>query len=90
MRFIKSLPLILILAIASACSSPQPSPDVAEETSATAITCVHKYEPSWFFTYEPENITRFVANNVVQFYIVDVQGREVFLNIYEIENYNCR
>lgn len=88
MRYIKSLILILILLTVSGCAST--TVEDAHETSSTAITCVHKYESSWRFTYEPENITRFISNNVVQFYIRDVHGQDVFLNIYEIENYNCR
>lgn len=90
MNFMRSLLLIATLAIVSACSTTAPVTDVPDQSTFNTITCVHKYESSWGFTYEKQNITRYVANNVVQFYIKDVTGQDIFLNIYEIENYNCR
>jgi hypothetical protein len=91
MRYIRTIIPILILTAISGCTSvPIEVDETPLQVSSNAITCVHKYESSWQFTYEPENITRFISNNVIQFYIKDVQGRDIFLNIYEIENYNCR
>jgi len=89
MKYIKSIILVLTLTIVSGCANTQVDNGASEATSTT-ITCTHKYESSWNFTYEPENITRFIANGIVQFYIRDVHGRDIYLNIYETENYKCR
>jgi hypothetical protein len=53
------------------------------------IKCIHKYDKSRIVEYESQNITRFIINDIITFYIIDINGKEVFLNIYEIENYKC-
>ena len=53
------------------------------------MTCVHKYDETRVVEYDKNNITRYVINDVVTFYILDTNGNDVFLNIYEIENYIC-
>jgi hypothetical protein len=82
----KKFILILFLAIiASSCTINDPKPFFPEN----AITCVHKYEKEIKFTYLPENISRFIINDMTMFHIATIDDRNVFLNIYEIENYNC-
>ena len=53
------------------------------------ITCVHKYDSNRVVKYVKGTTQRTVINDVITFYILDINGKDVFLNIYEIENYNC-
>ena len=80
---LKSFTVTLLLFLTSGCATNQPVPD------SDTITCVHKYDDSLVIQYERKNISRLVVNGVVMFYILDVDGNKVFLNIHEIENYNC-
>lgn len=53
------------------------------------ITCTHKHDDTIVVRYDKHNITKFVANDIIMFQIIDVNGKKIFWNIYEIENYNC-
>jgi hypothetical protein len=91
MKFIR-IATVVILILLNGCTSTGTSTNTITtpvESDSNLITCIHEYEPSWRFTFERGNVSRYMLNNVVQFHIIDTDGRDVFLNIYEIENYNC-
>lgn len=100
MKFIRQVLLILTISLITACAStnnPYPettepgfTPDSPSTIAGSVISCSHKYEPGIKFSYERTNITRFVVNNVVTFYILDINGNDIFLSYEETENYNCR
>ena len=74
----------LLLLINAGCASKPPvyyGPD--------AITCVHKHDDNIVVQYRKENFRQFVMNDIIMFQIIDIEGNEVFWNIYEIENYEC-
>lgn len=76
---------VLILATNIGCATTAPTP----MSSGDVINCIHKYDDNIVITYDRENISRFIINDVIMFQIIDVNGDTVFLNIYEIENYVC-
>lgn len=78
---------ILSLLLISGCSSTPIIP--TEQERVQLIQCVHKYDDAIVIEYNKENLTRFKLNDIIMFRIIDTHGRPVFLNIYEIENYNC-
>lgn len=74
--------LVLLLASAGCATSNQTyGPDV--------ITCVHKHDDNFVVKYRKENFRQFTKNDIIMFQIIDINGDEVFWNIYEIENYEC-
>lgn len=83
MKFINFIILTISLFLIGCTTTPP-----AGYTAGT-MTCVHKYDESRVVTYDKNNITQYVINDVVTFYILDINGNDVFLNIHEIENYIC-
>lgn len=85
---------IILLLSNSACAPtvvkpPEPPPPPSDNINVTLIQCVHKHDSDITVKYYSNNITRFTTNNVITYYIKDIYGKDIFLNIYEIENYNC-
>ena len=78
-NFIVSLSLLLSIG----CASRQPV------VVGDVITCVHKHDSNVVVVYTSDNMRRFTLNDMTMFQIIDVNGDEVFWNIYEIENYEC-
>lgn len=56
---------------------------------STIVTCTHKYDKTRVVKYTENNITTFKINNIETFYIKDINNKDVFLNVYEMENYVC-
>ena len=81
-RFISYI--VLTTSILFGCTGTQ-----TKSYDGPTITCAHKYDESIVIKYPKGNITRFITNDVVTFYILDVNNKDVYLNIYEIENYIC-
>jgi PBP1b-binding outer membrane lipoprotein LpoB len=86
---LKNYMVILSLLLISGCVSTPTPITPTEQERAQLIQCVHKYDDKIVIEYNKENLTRFKLNDIVMFRIIDTRGRAVFLNIYEIENYNC-
>lgn len=84
MQYIKCI-IVAASVILSACATNQP----AVKVDPTIVTCFHKYDPRIIVSYRKDHITKFVVNGVTTFYILDVNEKDIFLNIYEIENYVC-
>lgn len=84
MRFIKIAALLLISFLIG-CSATVPVDRIGDDY----ISCVHKYENDLAFTYRSDMMTRTQINNIVTFYFHTVDGKNLYLNIHEIENYNC-
>ena len=83
---LKNFLLILILMIVQiSCSAS----DTKTEKIEIIRECIHKYDSSIKIIFYEKNMKKFVLNDIPMFYIVDINGKDFFLNIYEIENYIC-
>lgn len=69
---------------------PPLEPKVPEVTQDVTITCEHKYDSSRNFVYIEGNAAeKKIDDNLTIFLIVDINNKEVFVNNFELENYNC-
>lgn len=83
MKFILSI-IALILLINCGNTPPPVLPE-----GENVVYCEHKHDSKINFYYLPKNMISFTQNKVLQFQIITLNNEEIFLNIYEIENYNC-
>jgi hypothetical protein len=65
------------------------NPLIKSNIDSSVIECNHKYDNTQTFRFYEGNIARLTINDVITFHVVDINKEDMFLNIYEIENYKC-
>lgn len=80
-KMLASLSLIFLVGCVS-----DPSPIILSDEM---VSCEHRYDPNRVFVFYKDRVNRFIINDVITFHIITLDQTDVFLNIYEIENYNC-
>lgn len=80
----KTLTSLNLALLVGCVSNPQPI-----VLSDEMVSCTHRYDPERTFVFYRDRVNRFIINDVITFHIITLDQTNIFLNIYEIENYNC-